>query len=319
MSISLDALPGLALFACVVRHSSLSGAAQELGLSRSAVSKQLSKFEQQLGARLLQRTTRKLALTELGEEIWREAQAVELALNNVEAISDGYRQHVRGRLKVSCSSAIGRAHLLPLLPLFMQQYPDVELILLFEDRMVDLATEQIDLAIRVGDLPDSSLVARKLGELEWQLAASPEYLAAHGMPTTPQALTQHNCLCYRNNTRAMDVWRFIAGELTGELTDEKIISVQVRGSLAMNDAGALVEAACRGQGILLIDRTLLGSALASGQLVPLLPDFPPAPGLPVYAVYPAREWLPAKTSAMVDFLLLSFTPRLIKGSVQITC
>jgi DNA-binding transcriptional LysR family regulator len=122
MSISLEALPGLALFACVVRHNSLSGAAQELGLSRSAVSKQLSKFEQQLGARLLQRTTRKLALTELGEEIWREAQTVELALNNVEAIADGYRQDVRGRLKVSCSSAIGRAHLLPLLPLFRQQF-----------------------------------------------------------------------------------------------------------------------------------------------------------------------------------------------------
>lgn len=307
MSIRLEALPGLALFACVVRNGSMSGAAQELGLSRSAVSKQLSKFEQQLGARLLQRTTRTLALTELGEEIWREAQAVELALTNVEAITDGYRQHVRGRLKVSCSSSIGRTHLLPLLPQFMQQYPDVDLILLFEDRMVDLAAEQIDIAIRIGHLPDSSLIARKLGELEWQLVASPKYLAIHGTPTTPQALTQHNCLCYRNNTRAMDVWRF--------RDDEQVISVQVHGSLAMNDAGALVDAACHDHGVLLIDRALLGPALASGQLLPLLSEYPPAPGLPVYAVYPAREWLPAKTSAMVDFLLESFAPRLISRDI----
>nr|WP_314898931.1 LysR substrate-binding domain-containing protein [uncultured Deefgea sp.] len=213
MRLQLESLPGLALFACVVRHGSMSSAAKELGLSRSSVSKQLTKFEQHLGARLLQRTTRQLALTELGEEVWREAQAIELALDNVAAITDNYQQHVKGRLKVSCSSSIGRAHLLPLLPEFMQQYPEIDLVLLFEDRMADLAAEQIDLAIRIGHLPDSSLVARKLGELERQLVASPAYLAKNPAPSTPQALTQHNCLCYRNNTTTMDVWRFMANEM----------------------------------------------------------------------------------------------------------
>lgn len=302
MNLNLETLPGLTLFTTVVRHGSLSGAALALGLSRSAVSKQLAKFENQLGARLLQRTTRKLALTELGEEVWREAQTVELALNHISALSNDYAQQIRGRLKISCSSSIGRVHLLPLLPLFTQQYPDVDLILSFEDRMVDLTSEQVDVAIRIGHLPDSTLVARKLGELQWQLVASPTYLAANGIPSSPQELTQHNCLVYRNSSSVMDVWQFMDGE--------QLIRTPVRGSLAINDACALVDAARAGLGILLIDRSLLGAALQTGSLIPLLPDFPSAPGLPVYAVYPARKWLPAKTNAMLEFLLHNFAPRL---------
>jgi DNA-binding transcriptional LysR family regulator len=302
MSLSLDTLPGLALFSAVVRHGSLTGAAQELGLNRSSVSKQLARFEAQLGAKLLQRTTRKLALTELGERVWQEAQTIAAALENVDAITDDYRQNVRGRLKVSCSSSLARVHLVPLLSLFSQRYPEVDLLLQLEDRFVDLSTEQVDIAIRVGHLPDSSLVARKLGELQWQLVASPAYLAKHATPQTPSDLAQHACLFYQNGSRAMSLWTF-----TGP---QGVEQVRVRGPLAMNDACALVDAAIHGQGILLIDRALLGAQLVNGQLIPLLPDYSPATGLPVYAVYPARDWLPAKAAAFVEFILSEFAPRL---------
>jgi len=303
MSIPLERLPGLILFSRVAQYGSLSAAAQSLGLSRSAVSKQLSAFEAQMGSRLIQRTTRKLALTELGEQILREAQRVETALNAVESLTENSRQQVRGKLRVSCSSSLGRVALLPLLKEFTERYPEIELELGLEDRFVDLVAEQVDVAIRIGHLPDSSLIARRLGELAWQVSASPEYLGRRGTPRQPQDLLHHACLYYRNSKRAMNNWQFIG--------PDGLETVTVSGPLAINDAGALVEAALMGMGILLIDGAMLGNALDTGRLVPLMPDYPPAPGFPVYAVYPARDFLPAKTTAFVDFLLEKLSPLLI--------
>jgi DNA-binding transcriptional LysR family regulator len=300
MSIPLERLPGLILFSRVAQYGSLSAAADSLKLSRSAVSKQLAAFEAQIGARLIQRSTRKLSLTELGEQILREAQRVETALSAVEQLTEDVRQQVRGKLKVSSSTSIGRRALLPQLKEFSDRYPEVELELGLEDRFVDLIAEQVDVAIRIGHLPDSSLVARRLGELSWQLAASPEYIARHGTPLTPQDLTNHACLYYRNRNQNMNSWRFANGD-----------SVTVHGPLVINDAIALVEATIQGMGILLIDKALLKDALALGQLVPVLDDYPLAPGYPVYAIYPARDFLPAKTTAFVDFLLEKLSPQLI--------
>jgi DNA-binding transcriptional LysR family regulator len=305
MSIPLERLPGLILFARVAQYGSLSGAAKSLGLSRSAVSKQLTNFEAHIGARLIQRTTRKLALTELGEQILREAQRVETALNAVESITDNFREQVRGKLRISCSTSLGRVLLLPLLTEFSARYPEVELELGLEDRFVDLVAEQVDAAIRIGHLPDSSLIARRLGELNWQVAASPAYIALHGEPHTPADLAQHACLYYRNSSRAMNNWRFVCGE------DGSSENVKVQGPLAINDACALVDAAIRGLGILLIDKVLIEEPIAKGQLIPLLKNYPPAPGFPVYVVYPARDYLPAKTIAFVDFLMELLKPKLI--------
>ena len=302
MSIPFERLPGLMLFARVAQYGSLSAAAHSLGLSRSAVSKQLAAFEAQIGARLIQRTTRKLALTELGEQILREAERVELALNAVDSITDDFRQQIKGKLRVSCSTSLGRVVLLPQLKEFANRYPDIQMELGLEDRFVDLVSEQVDVAIRIGHLPDSSLIARRLGELTWQLCASPGYLAQHGEPKTPAELAQHACLFYRNSQQTSNNWRFI--------TPTGIETVKVSGPLAINDACALVDAACQDMGILLIDKALLSAALQSGKLVPLLKDFPPAPGFPVYAVYPARDFLPAKTIAFVEFLMQEFIPRL---------
>lgn len=302
MAIDLEHLPGLVLFARVAQHGSLSGAAQSLGLSRSAVSKQLSAFEAHIGARLLQRTTRKQSLTEIGEQILVEALRVEAALASIESIRDNYTHEVRGKLKISCSSSLGRVHLVPLLHEFSQRYPAVEMNLQLEDRFVDLVAEQVDVAIRIGHLPDSSLVARRLGELAWQICASPAYIARHGTPQTPSDLAQHECLFYRNANHSMNTWSF-----RGAAGEENVV---VSGTLTINDACALVDAALQGHGILLIDKAMLGDTLEKGALVSLLADYPPAPGYPVYAVYPARDFLPAKTKAFVQFLVERLAPRI---------
>lgn len=302
MNIDLEHLPGLVLFARVVQYGSLSGAAQRLGLSRSAVSKQLSGLEAHIGARLLQRTTRKQSMTEIGEQILAEALRIEAALASIESIRDNYAHEVRGRLKVSCSSSLGRVHLVPLLREFSQRYPGVEMNLQLEDRFVDLVSEQVDVAIRIGHLPDSSLVARRLGELVWQICASPAYIARHGAPVTPSDLVHHECLFYRNANHRMNTWSF-----RGPAGEE---NVMVSGPLTINDACALVDAARQGQGVLMIDKAMLGDTLDKGELLSLLPDYPLAPGYPVYAVYPARDFLPAKTKAFVQFLLERLAPRL---------
>lgn len=297
---AIDRLPGLMLFARVAQCGSLSAAAQQLGISRSAVSKQLANFESKIGARLVQRTTRKLALTELGEQVLLEAQRVDAALLAVESMTDDFRQHVRGKLRITCSTSLGRVVLIPLLGEFSAKYPELELELGLEDRFVDMLAEQIDVAIRIGHLADSTLIARRLGELSWQLCASPVYLAKHGIPQTPSDLAQHACLYYRNQTHTMNQWEFNG--------NNGLERVTVRGPLAINDACATVDAAIQGMGILLTDRALVKDALADGRLIPLMPDYQPAAGFPVYVVYPARDFLPAKTSAFVEFVLEKLSP-----------
>lgn len=294
---------GLILFATVIECGSLSKAAERMGLSRSAVSKQLTRFETELGARLIQRTTRKLSLTELGEQVWLEAQTVQNALHKVNSLTQNHQNNPHGVLRVSCSSSMGRIHLLPIVQHFCNAYPNIELQLQLEDRFVDLIAEQVDVCIRAGHLADSSLVAKRLGQLHWQLAASPEYLAARGTPQSPDDLSQHACLVYRNHASHINTWTFLDADLNEH-------HVKVKGPLTLNDGGALVEAARQHLGIAFTDRSYLGDDLSTSKLVALLPDYTPEAGFPVYAVYPARSWLPAKTTAFLKFLHEHFSPQI---------
>ncbi|MEJ2691784.1 MAG: LysR family transcriptional regulator [Candidatus Thiodiazotropha sp.] len=298
----LDSLPALVLFARIIQYGSLSGAAHHSGLSRSAVSKQLSALEEKLGARLLQRSTRSVKLTEAGRQILGEATRVQEAFESIEILSEELQGQVRGHLKVSCSAGIGRVHLVPLVKQFLALYPKVHVQLLLEDRFVDLIDEQIDVAIRVGHLPDSSLIALKLGEMTWVVCASPDYLGKNGTPKTPTDLLRHDCLHYRNSQSAFNIWSF-----KGPNGEEKI---SISGSLSINDSTALVQAAEGGQGIVLIDKTSLGDALETGRLVEVLQDYYLGIGYPIYALYPARRHLPAKTRKFVDFLSEHFVPRM---------
>ncbi|GAA5176112.1 LysR family transcriptional regulator [Niveibacterium umoris] len=302
MSIPFERIPGLLLFARVARSGSFSSAATALGLSRSAVSKQVAAVEAQIGGRLIQRTTRSLELTELGEAVLAEAERIEAALEAIDDLGAAHAQEVRGKLRVSSSTAAGRELLVPLLPEFHRRYPALELELGLEDRFVDLVAERVDVAIRIGHLPDSSLVARRLGELTWALVASPDYLARRGTPARPEDLAAHDCLCYGNAKFRQDTWGFVA--------DGEPRRFPVRGALVINDASALVDAAIRGMGVLLIDRALVQQPIEAGLLRPLLPDYPPTQGVPVYVVYPDRSHLPARTQAFVDFLLERFAPLL---------
>ncbi len=298
-----DYSTGLLLFSQIVRYGSLSATAQQLGLGRAAVSKQLASLEKKVGARLLQRTTRKLSLTTVGTEILVEARKVEEALKSIESISDNHQQQINGQLKISCSNAIGRTHLLPLLKFFTQQYPNVEINLQLEDRFVDLIAEQVDLSIRIGHLDDSSLIARKLGQLKWQLCASPDYLEKAGTPQKPIDLLNHHCLYYRNSKSNMNIWGFI--NPSGE---EECITV--KGPLAINDANALITAAINGMGILNIDNAIVREDIQQGRLVEVLSNYQALAGLPVYLVYPAKEFIPARTRALIDFLIEFMSPKI---------
>lgn len=284
----------LATFSAIVSAGSISKAATRLGCGKSVVSRQLAKLEADLGARLIQRTTRRLTLTEVGEAVLQEAQQIDRSLANVEQISGQFQQEVRGRLRVACPRPLGQRYLVPLLTAFTQQHPQVEITLVVEDRLTDLVAEQIDVAIRVAHMEDSTLVARKLAPNPRVLVAAPAYLARAGTPKTPADLAQHNCLLYISGTTVRDEWTFRKGTST--------TPVRATGNIKMNDGMALAASACAGAGITVLDRLLVEPELASGVLVELLPDYRLAAGPPVYAVYPARKWLPLKTKTFVAFL-----------------
>lgn len=284
----------LALFSAIVQAGSISKAAAGLGASKSVLSRQLGKLEEELGARLIQRSTRKLTLTEIGELVFAQAQSIDRAMANIDELTGQYQKEVKGRLRVTCPRPLGQRYLVPLLVEFAQRYPKVEVSLSVDDRMVDLIADNIDVAIRVAHLEDSTLVARRLGENPRVMVASPAYLARAGVPQVAQDLTQHDCLVYASGARVFDTWSL---EHEGETT-----VLQVPSRLQMNDGMALVAAACAGGGVLVIDRLLVSEELASGALVPVLPGYRLRAGQPIYAVYPARPWLAFKTATFIAFL-----------------
>jgi DNA-binding transcriptional LysR family regulator len=283
----------LAIFSAIVQAGSISRAAIQLDCGKSVVSRQLARLEADLGARLIQRSTRRLALTEIGEIVLQEARQIEQSLGNIEQLTAEYQQQVRGLLRVSCSMA-GRSQVVPLIAEFTRLYPQVKIALQLEDHLVDLIAQQIDIAIRVSPLADSSLVARKLTENPRIVVAAPSYLARAGTPKTPAELSAHSCLIYTNSGRVYDEWTF--------LDDDGPYKVRINGPIQINDGGALVTAAVCGAGILLFPRKVIVAELARGDLVQILADCPLPPGSPVYAVYPARDWLPLKTSTFIKFM-----------------
>ncbi|MFZ6758978.1 LysR family transcriptional regulator [Undibacterium sp. Ji50W] len=283
----------LAVFATIVCTGSISKAAIQLGCGKSLLSRQLAALEQNLGARLLQRSTRKLTLTEIGEQVLHEAQRIETALANIEQMAGQHQQEVRGRLRVTCPMP-AVARLVPVMTEFCRRYPHIDFALQVEDRLVDLIAEQIDVAIRVAHLDDSNLIARKLVDSQRILCAAPAYLASAGHPVVAEDLSRHACLLYINAGRANDEWTLLQHGETRK--------VRVSSHFQSNNGMALVAAACSGAGILLIDRLIVSKHLQSGELVPVLDNYQLPSGSPVYAVYPARDWLALKTATFVAFL-----------------
>lgn len=282
----------MAVFAAVMDHGSLSGAARSLGLTPSAVSRVLARVEARLGVRLLIRTTRSLSATAEGHAYLRAARRVLAELAEVEgSIAD--QASPRGRVRVTTSLAYGRLHVVPLLGAFASRYPGILVDLNLSDRVVDVLGGQADVAIRFGQLADSPLTARRLGETGRVVVASPAYLERHGAPQVPEDLLAHNCLSF-SFRRAEPGWPF--------RRDGRDLTLDVTGSIEANSGEALAQLARDGVGVARIGTFAVEDDLASGRLVPLLEAYNPQDREPLHLLFVGGSTMPARVRAMVDFL-----------------
>lgn len=293
----MESLTDIAVFVRVVERASFTKAAEELELSRAVVSKYLSRLEERLGARLLHRTTRRLSLTEAGAALFEASRGAIERIEEAEESIARLQKEPRGRLKVSAPMGFGLLHLGAPIAAFLQRHPQVSLDVRFDDRYVNLVAEGIDMAIRIGRLTDSTLVARKLASVRPVVAASPAYLAEHGEPQVPEDLATHNCLQYSYLSTA-NVWRFIG-------PDGREIPVATSGNLRMNNGIAETAAAVEGLGILMTPHFYVAQALRERKLKQVLARYK-LPELGIYAVYSQRDHVPPKLRAFVDHLVEAF-------------
>lgn len=289
----MDRLTGMRVFCAVVEAESFTAAANRLEMARSMVTKHVGALEEHLGVRLLNRTTRRVSRTEAGHAYYERCRELLVELDEMDAAAHELVERPRGLLKVSAPVSFGVRHLGPAVAGFMALHPELRVDLQVNDRVIDLLEEGFDLAIRIGRLADSSLVARPLATTRMLLCASPAYLALHGAPTVPADLATHRCLAY-SLLSTRDEWRLTA-------RDGSTAEVRVPWTLRANNGDVLREAALQGQGIILQPHFLVGDALREGSLVEVLPGWG-AGTLTVSAVYPHRRHLSAKVRGFVEHL-----------------
>lgn len=296
----MDRLAALEAFVKVAETRSFSLAARRLKASKSAISRQVSALEAELGARLFHRTTRSLALTEAGARYLERVSRVLTDLAEADESVSAMQAVARGRLRVNAPMSFGFLHLAPALKEFCALYPQVELDLVMNDRFVDLVEEGFDVAVRIAALQDSSLVARRIAPIRLVVCASPDYVTQRGAPLTPRDLAGHDCLLNSNIPGAQE-WRF-------QNPGGKPFSVQVSGKLAINNGDALRVAALNGLGLTVLPTFIVGRDLQSGALLSLLSEYVPQE-LALHAVYPHPRHLSPKVRAFVDFIADRFGPR----------
>jgi DNA-binding transcriptional LysR family regulator len=288
----MDKFLEMKTFAAVVDGGSFVQAADALGMSKPAVSRHVAELEQRLGVRLLQRTTRKLSLTEEGRLFYGRCKSV---LSDVEVAEEEITAKsiaVKGLIKVNVPVSYGLLELAPLWPDFMTEYPDVELDITLADRIVDLVEEGYDLAVRIARLANSSLVSRKLASTRMVLCASPGYLKKHGQPKHPYELTEHAVMSY-SLLATGDQWDFEGPE--GK------VSVTVKPVMRTNSGDTCTAAARKNKGVILQPSFMVSADLRSGVLIELMPQYPSIE-FGVYAVYPTRQYVSPKVRALIDFL-----------------
>lgn len=296
----MENLGDIVTFVRVVGAGSFVAAANHLAVTPSAVSKSVSRLEERLGVRLLNRTTRSLSLTDVGSAFYTRCQALVGQLQDAEAEVVETRQRPRGRLRVDMPLALGREYIVPALPRFLAQYPDVTLQISLTDRLVDMVNEGIDVVVRVGELTDSRLNARRLGPAgDVILVASPDYLARSGTPTDPDDLLKHSCVRFFNpNTGKTFEWSFIR--------DGARKVVPVTGRLMMSDIESMTTAAVAGAGIAPAINYIADRPLAAGLLTRVLPDWQLEGQRPVSVLYLKGRHPSPKVQAFVDFLVTLF-------------
>jgi len=293
----VENLADIAVFVRVVERGSFTLAADDLGLSRAVVSKYLSRLEARLGARLLHRTTRRLALTEAGATLFEASRGALERIDEAESAVARFQEAPRGRLRVSAPMSFGILHLGPAIAEFSRQFPDVTLDVSLDDRFVNLVAEGFDVAVRIGMLTDSTLVARKIGTTRAVACASPAYLEERGEPQTPEELASHAGLIY-SYLAGGNVWRFLA-------PDGREIPVGITGPLRINNGIVLAEAAIAGRGILVSPSFYVAPMLRDGRLKRILAGYR-LPELGIYAVYAQREHVPPKVRVFIDYLAARF-------------
>ncbi|GAA5233894.1 LysR family transcriptional regulator [Verticiella sediminum] len=290
----MENLNALRVFVRVAETRSFTEAAKRLGLTSSAISKAITRLEHELGVRLLQRTTRSVGLTNDGASFFEHCQQILAQIEDAENMLNRATSSPHGRLRVHMPVGFGRRVIVPALSRFIEQHPHLVLDAELSDRNVDLAYEGIDAAVHIGEPADARLIARKLCNLRFVACASPEYLARHGEPTTPDELDRHHCLAYvlMHTGRYRD-WQFVK--------DGKAYPKTVSGRLNMNNAESLLEAACSGLGIAMISNFIAGDAIRDGRLRCILTDYVGI-GPAVSVVYLPSRNLSPKVRAFVNFL-----------------
>lgn len=292
----MDRLEAMSVFVSAVDGGSLSAAGRQLGMPLATVSRKLSDLETHLRARLLHRSTRKLTLTDAGRDYYASCKRILEDVGEAERDASGEYSEPRGELTVAAPIVFGRLHLLPVVTQFLQAYPQVDVRLVQGDRNTNLVEEHLDLALRIGALPDSSFTATALGGVRRVACASPDYVARRGSPARPGDLAAHDCISFAT-LDAADRWRFVA---RGE---EHLVAVHPR--LVVNTAEAAIDAALAGVGITRVLSYQVADAFRDGRLQRLLPGFEAEP-MPVHLLFDGRRRLPLKLRAFVDFA----TPRL---------
>lgn len=293
----MDRYENMNTFVRVVEASSISAAADRMDIAKSVVSRRLKELETHLGVELFHRTTRQMNLTDSGRAFYQQAVRILADILEAELATSQSHGALKGNLKVAVPLSFGLMHLGPAITDFLQQHPDIEFDLDFNDRQVDLLAEGFDLAIRIASLPDSSLIARRLASIHAIVCASPDYLARNGVPQKPEELRQHRCLAY-NLISNIEQWQ--VHDANGQL-----IKITIKPYLKASNGEFLRNAAVNGLGIIRMPTFIVYQEIERGTLIPLLTDYPCSP-LAAYAIYPQTRHLSQRVRAFVDFLSKRF-------------
>lgn len=284
------------IFARVVAAGSMTAASRELGISPAVVSKRIRRMEENFGSTLLQRTTRRLSLTDTGQGYYQRVVAILASIDEAENFIARRNASPRGTLKITAPTSFGRMHIAPHLTRFVEANPDLELNLVLSDDFVDIVGEGFDLAIRIGELEDSGLVARRLAPNHRVICAAPDYLEKHGTPQTLADLAKHNCLAAWHQ----DLWRLEGPDGT--------VNVRVAGRIHTNSSEVVREAVLAGLGVALRSTWDVGPDLRDGKLQVVLPEYRASHRVALYAVYPSKRFLPLKVRVFIDYLAEIYGP-----------
>jgi DNA-binding transcriptional LysR family regulator len=308
----VDRLEAMSVALEVVEAGSLSAAARRLNTPLATLSRKVAELESHLRTKLFDRSSRKLVLTEAGRTYVAACKRILAEVTEAEHAASGHYAAPAGELVITAPAGVGRLHVIPILQEFLAAYPDIDIRLVLGDRLVDIGSllsierlldDHVDLALRIGELPSSSLVARRVGSVRHVVCASPSYLASRGAPRTPDDLSGHDCISY-DELLIRNLWTFAGGN------GERMAPLRVRSRLIVSNQEAARDAAQAGVGITMVFSLLAAEAIAAGALVTVLDEFRP-PAVPVHLVYVGGRYLPTKIRAFLDFAAPRLMARLV--------